>query len=221
MLASTVTMGSTSAGKSTFLIRLPPAMRTLDDSSSDEENQVHGRMPQNMKRAYGSRSCGAVGQHDREDERVDEQQQQRVDERPEEAQHRAAVTRLQVARDQRLDERTILEQGPQILEHQGVVLNRGMPQSSVLGPQSLDARPTTSTTTTVMLSGPPAALAASTRAWHSAFDVCRAALPRTSPSPRPRRAWSARRCTTARDRPARAPAAPRPPAGRGRPRWRA
>ena len=51
MLASTVTIGSTSAGNRTFLIRLPPAIRTFDDSSSDEENQVHGRMPQNMKSA--------------------------------------------------------------------------------------------------------------------------------------------------------------------------
>ena len=51
MFARTVTMGSTSAGKSTFLIRLPPAISTFDDSSSDEENQVHGRMPQNMNSA--------------------------------------------------------------------------------------------------------------------------------------------------------------------------
>ena len=43
MFASTVTIGSTSAGNSTFLIRLPPAISTLDDSSSDEENQVHGQ----------------------------------------------------------------------------------------------------------------------------------------------------------------------------------
>ena len=51
MLASTVTMGSTSAGNSTFLIRLPPAISTFADSISDEENQVHGRMPQNMNSA--------------------------------------------------------------------------------------------------------------------------------------------------------------------------
>ena len=51
MFASTVTMGSTSAGKSTFLIRFPPEMRTFDDSSSEQENHVHGRMPQNMNSA--------------------------------------------------------------------------------------------------------------------------------------------------------------------------
>ena len=60
MLASTVTMGSTSAGNSTFLIRLPPEIRTLEASSSDEENHVHGRMPQNMNSAYGSSSFGCA-----------------------------------------------------------------------------------------------------------------------------------------------------------------
>ena len=50
-VAEQVTMGSTSAGNSTFLIRLPPAIRVLDDSRTDEENHVHGRMPQNMKSA--------------------------------------------------------------------------------------------------------------------------------------------------------------------------
>ena len=48
-------MGSTSAGNITFLIRLPPAMRTFDDSSSDEENHVHGRMPTKRNSEYGSR----------------------------------------------------------------------------------------------------------------------------------------------------------------------
>ncbi len=49
MFDSTVTIGRISAGKSTFLIRLPPEMSTPDDSSSDEENQVHGSRPQNRK----------------------------------------------------------------------------------------------------------------------------------------------------------------------------
>ena len=49
MFASTVTMGRISAGNSTFLIRLPPEMSTPDDSSSEEENQVHGSRPQNRK----------------------------------------------------------------------------------------------------------------------------------------------------------------------------
>ena len=52
MFASTVTIGRISAGNSTFLIRLPPEISTPDDSSSDDENQVHGRMPQNMNSAY-------------------------------------------------------------------------------------------------------------------------------------------------------------------------
>jgi hypothetical protein len=48
MFARTVTMGSTSAGNRTFLIRFPPAISTVDDSSSEDENHVHGRIPQNM-----------------------------------------------------------------------------------------------------------------------------------------------------------------------------
>ncbi len=51
MFASTVTMGSTSAGNSTFLIRLPPEMRTFADSVREDENQVHGRMPQKKNSA--------------------------------------------------------------------------------------------------------------------------------------------------------------------------
>ena len=51
MFASTVTIGRISAGNSTFLIRLPPEISTFADSSSDEENHVHGRMPQNMNSA--------------------------------------------------------------------------------------------------------------------------------------------------------------------------
>ena len=58
MFASTVTIGSTSAGNRTFLIRFPPAISVPDDSSSDDENQVQGRIPQNMNSAYGSISGG-------------------------------------------------------------------------------------------------------------------------------------------------------------------
>jgi hypothetical protein len=53
MFERTVTMGSTSAGKRTFLIRFPLEMRTPDDSSTDEENHVHGRRPQKRKSEYG------------------------------------------------------------------------------------------------------------------------------------------------------------------------
>ena len=53
MFASTLTIGSTSAGNSTFLIKLPPEIREPVASFRDELNHVHGRMPQNMKSAYG------------------------------------------------------------------------------------------------------------------------------------------------------------------------
>ena len=53
MFASTLTSGSTSAGNSTFFMRLPPAMSDPAASESDVANQFHGRMPQNMNTAYG------------------------------------------------------------------------------------------------------------------------------------------------------------------------
>ena len=53
MFVSTLTSGSTSAGNSTFLIRLPPEISDPAASLSEVENQVHGRMPQNMNSWYG------------------------------------------------------------------------------------------------------------------------------------------------------------------------
>src|SRR5690349_24335729 len=47
MLESTVTIGSTSAGNRTFLMRFPPEINDPDDSSNDEANQVQGSNPQN------------------------------------------------------------------------------------------------------------------------------------------------------------------------------
>src|SRR2546428_502298 len=61
MFASTVTIGRISAGKSTFLIRLLPAIRTPADSVNDDENHVHGRIPQNMNSAYGSAPSAFAG----------------------------------------------------------------------------------------------------------------------------------------------------------------
>ena len=111
MFASTVTIGSTSAGNSTFLIRLPPAISVFDDSRIDEENHVHGRMPQNMNSAYGSISGRMRADQDlREHERVDQQQQQRIEEGPEETENRTAVAGLQIADDERLDEPAVSKQ---------------------------------------------------------------------------------------------------------------
>ena len=58
-LVSTVTTGRTSAGNITFLMSDPPAMSTPEASSSEELNQVQGRMPQKKKRRYGSISARA------------------------------------------------------------------------------------------------------------------------------------------------------------------
>ena len=51
MFDSTLTMGSTSAGKSTFFMRLPPLISDDAASVSDAENHVHGSNPQNMNTA--------------------------------------------------------------------------------------------------------------------------------------------------------------------------
>ena len=48
-----MTVGSTSAGNSTFLIRLALAISTPADSASEAWNQVQGRMPQNRNRKKG------------------------------------------------------------------------------------------------------------------------------------------------------------------------
>src|SRR5689334_6163483 len=61
MFASTLTIGRISAGNRTFLIKLPPAMSAPDASISDEENHVHGKMPQNMNREYGCTSASRFG----------------------------------------------------------------------------------------------------------------------------------------------------------------
>src|SRR5438105_4466268 len=53
MFARTLTIGRISAGNRTFLIRLPPEINEFVASDSDAQNHVHGRMPQNMKSAYG------------------------------------------------------------------------------------------------------------------------------------------------------------------------
>ena len=61
MFASTLTSGSTSAGKRTFLIRLPPAISEPAESVSEVANQFQGRMPQNMNTAYGCTPFVSLG----------------------------------------------------------------------------------------------------------------------------------------------------------------
>jgi hypothetical protein len=70
------------------LIRLPPEIRIPHDSSSDVENHVH---------AFVARREQVL-----EDERVDQQQQKRIDEGPEEAEHGTAISRFQLPRHQAL-----------------------------------------------------------------------------------------------------------------------
>ena len=46
---NTTTNGSTSAGKSTFLIKFPPAKIELEASNNEEENHSQGNKPLNTK----------------------------------------------------------------------------------------------------------------------------------------------------------------------------
>ena len=110
MFASTLTIGSTSAGNRTFLIRLPPAISEPDASVSDEAEPVPRQDAAEHEQRVRLQPFGVVRQDDREDEGVDEEQQQRVDERPEEAEHRAAVARLELTHDQALDQPAIPKQ---------------------------------------------------------------------------------------------------------------
>ena len=70
-----------------------------------------------------------------EHERVHQQQQQRVEERPEEAEDRAAVARLEVARHERLDEAPVLQQGAEVVEHR-VAAPAARPRTSLSRPAS-------------------------------------------------------------------------------------
>ena len=63
MFDSTLTSGSTSAGNITLRIRFAPATSDAEPSLSDEENQVHGRMPQNRNSPYGSMSADRFGRN--------------------------------------------------------------------------------------------------------------------------------------------------------------
>ena len=138
MFASTVTIGSISAGNRTFLIRLPPEISTPADSFKRRGEPGPRQDAAEHEQRIGRRCPDpARPRHDvREDERVDQEQQQRIDERPEEAEDGTAVARLQFARDEALDEATIARQLREVMEH----------------------RP--ARTRTVMLSGPPASFAA-------------------------------------------------------------
>ena len=52
-----------------------------------------------------------------EDERVDEQQQERVEERPEKAEDGAAIARFELARDQTLNEPAVADQLGEMTKH--------------------------------------------------------------------------------------------------------
>ena len=72
---------------------------------------------------------------DGEHERVHQQQEQRVEERPEEPEDRAAVARLQVAGNEGLDEAAVVQQGAEVVEHR-VAAPAARPRTSLSRPAS-------------------------------------------------------------------------------------
>jgi hypothetical protein len=80
-------------------------MSTFDDSSSDDEN--HGPRQdaaEHEERERLEARAARARHHHREDEGVNQQEQERVDERPEEAEGRPAVARFEFASHQTRDE---------------------------------------------------------------------------------------------------------------------
>ena len=128
MLVVTTMIGSTSIGNLIFLISAPCTISTLADSSSEEENQVQGRMPLNRKRAYinllfSKPDTRRAADDEAEDDGVDDHQQQRVEQAPEETEHGAAIARLQLARHQGQDQLAVADDFFQFFDH--VVFPRG------------------------------------------------------------------------------------------------
>jgi hypothetical protein len=67
--------------------------------------------------------------HNGENEGVDQEQQQRVDERPDETERRATIARLQVARDEALNERAIAKELCEVFDRSAIMreCGRGLP----------------------------------------------------------------------------------------------
>ena len=120
MFASTLTIGSTSAGNSTFLIRLPPEISTLADSVSEDGKPGPRQDAAEKKQRVGPDVGRVQSGHDHgEHKRVHSQQQQRIDERPEKPQDRSAIARLEIAGDERLNQAAVADKRAEVLQHLG------------------------------------------------------------------------------------------------------
>ena len=99
-------------------MRLPLTIRTLADSFEDDENHVQGRIPANRNRAYGQGLSPMEGSRGCEDEPendgIDDHQEERVEKRPEKAQHRPPVAGLELPADKGPDEEPVLVDFPQV-----------------------------------------------------------------------------------------------------------
>src|SRR5690606_880980 len=91
-----------------------------------------------------------VRNNDREDERIDQQQQERIDERPEISEYRSPIPRFELAHERGLDEAAVVRKLTKVRKHGGYATGG-----------SSGITPSICTRIAVMLSGPPASLAAS------------------------------------------------------------
>ena len=104
--------GRTSAGKRTFFTRFPLARMTPALSASEEREPGPRQDAAEEEEEVGLDVRRAVRQHGGEDDRVRQEEEQRVDEAPEEAEDAAAVAGLELARDEALDEGPVADERP-------------------------------------------------------------------------------------------------------------
>ena len=130
--ASTETTGRTSAGKRIRLTSAPEATITPAAWPSEDENQSHGKEPgEEEDRVPLHRHPEVDGEH----EGVHQHQEQRVQERPEEPEERAAVARPELAQDQRPDQRAVSVQISQVSRHDHSILPpEAWPRSNAAAP---------------------------------------------------------------------------------------
>ena len=121
MLVVTTMIGSTSIGNLIFLISAPctdqHVGRLEQRGGEPGPGQDAVEQEQGVELGAGEAGHAAAADDEAEDHRVDQHQQQRVEQAPEEAEHGAAVARLQLPRDQGEDQLAVAEDFLQFFDH--------------------------------------------------------------------------------------------------------
>ena len=123
MLVVTTMIGSTSIGNLIFLISAPctdeHVGRLEQRGGEPGPGQDAVEQEQGVELGAGEAGHAAAADDEAEDDGVDQHQQQRVEQAPEEAEHGAAVARLQLARDQGEDQLAVADDFFQFFDHDG------------------------------------------------------------------------------------------------------